>query len=96
MDDQFGTRKQHPTIIHAHTAHEKRRSGHCITYSRPTRLHPIEVTTDRAPAYPPVLDELLPSARHIVEQYVSNLVESDKQQTRFRCHRLSVGQGGWN
>jgi transposase, IS6 family len=27
---------------------------------------PTEVTTDRAPAYPRVLDELLPGARHVV------------------------------
>ncbi len=29
---------------------------------------PAEVTTDRAPVYPRVLDELVPSALHIVEQ----------------------------
>ncbi|MDQ4102611.1 MAG: IS6 family transposase [Actinomycetota bacterium] len=38
---------------------------------------PIEVTTDRAPAYPRVLDELLPSACHVVEQYANNPIESD-------------------
>jgi len=27
------------------------------------------VTTDRAPAYPRVLDELMPTARHVSEQY---------------------------
>jgi transposase-like protein len=30
---------------------------------------PAEVTTDRAPAYPQVLDELIPSALHTIEQY---------------------------
>ena len=30
---------------------------------------PAEVSTDRAPAYPRVLDELLPSACHVVERY---------------------------
>ncbi len=30
---------------------------------------PVEVTTDRAPAYPRVLDELVPSALNIIEQY---------------------------
>jgi transposase, IS6 family len=33
---------------------------------------PAEVSTDRAPAYPRVLDELLPSACHVVEQYANN------------------------
>ena len=27
---------------------------------------PSEVSTDRAPAYPPVLDELLPSVCHVI------------------------------
>jgi transposase-like protein len=33
---------------------------------------PAEVTMDRAPVYPRVLDELVPSALHIVEQYANN------------------------
>jgi DDE domain len=33
---------------------------------------PVEVTTDRAPAYPRVLDELIPSALHTVERYANN------------------------
>ena len=38
---------------------------------------PSEVTTDRAPAYPRVLDELLPAACHVMEQYANNPLESD-------------------
>ncbi len=38
---------------------------------------PIEVTTDRAPAYPRVLDEHVPAALHTVEQYANNPVEAD-------------------
>jgi hypothetical protein len=41
------------------------------------RPRPAEVSTNRAPAYPQVLDELLPSACHVVEQYASNPVETD-------------------
>jgi transposase, IS6 family len=41
------------------------------------RTIPAEVTTDRAPAYPRVLDELLPSALHTVEQYANNTIEAD-------------------
>jgi IS6 family transposase len=33
---------------------------------------PSEVTTDRAPAYLRVLDEVLPGALHVVEQYANN------------------------
>ena len=32
---------------------------------------PVEVTTDRAPAYPQVVEELLPAARHVTEQYAT-------------------------
>jgi transposase-like protein len=38
---------------------------------------PAEVTTDRAPAYPRVLDELIPSALHTVERYANNPIETD-------------------
>jgi transposase-like protein len=38
---------------------------------------PTEVTTDRAPVYPRVLDEYAPAARHVVEQYANNSVEAD-------------------
>jgi len=33
---------------------------------------PVEVTTDRAPVYPPVIDELAPAARHDFEQYATD------------------------
>jgi transposase, IS6 family len=34
-------------------------------------IRPSEVTTDRAPAYPRVHEELLPAARHVMEQYTT-------------------------
>ncbi|HWM05351.1 MAG TPA: hypothetical protein VNP92_23680 [Actinophytocola sp.] len=37
---------------------------------------PAEVTTDRAPAYPRVLDELVLEAWHVVEQYANNPIEA--------------------
>ena len=33
---------------------------------------PAEVTTDRAAAYPRVLDELIPSALHTFQRYANN------------------------
>src|SRR5918992_5690403 len=38
---------------------------------------PIEVTTDHAAAYPRVLDELVPAACHVTEQYGNNPIEAD-------------------
>jgi IS6 family transposase len=42
------------------------------------------VSTDRAPAYQRVLDELLPVARHVIDQYANNPIEGDHR-------RLSTG-----
>jgi transposase-like protein len=49
---------------------------------------PVEVTTDRAPAYPRVLDELIPSALHIVEQYANNPVEADHGRLKARLRPM--------
>ena len=46
--------------------------------------HPSEVTTDRAAAYPAVLDELLPAACHVMEQYANNPIESDQGRLKAR------------
>src|SRR5205814_5621201 len=49
---------------------------------------PVEVTTDRAPAYPRVLDELVPSALHIAEQYTNNPVEADHGRLKARLRPM--------
>jgi transposase-like protein len=42
-----------------------------------TKVTPVEVTTDQAPVYPAVLEELLPAAWHRTDQYANNRVEAD-------------------
>ena len=42
------------------------------------------VTTDRAAAYPRVLDELLPAAQHITVRYANNRVEADHGRLKAR------------
>jgi transposase, IS6 family len=49
---------------------------------------PTEVTTDRAPAYPRVVDELLPAARHITEQYANNVIEADHGRLKSRLRPM--------
>jgi transposase-like protein len=49
---------------------------------------PAEVTTDRAPAYPRVLDELIPSALHTVERYANNPVEADHGRLKARLRPM--------
>ena len=38
---------------------------------------PVEVTTDRASVHPRVIDDLVPAARHVLEQHTNNVVEAD-------------------
>ncbi len=45
---------------------------------------PVEVTTDRAPAHPRALDELIPTALHDPEQYANNTIEADHGRLKAR------------
>ena len=47
-----------------------------------------EVSTDRAPAYPRVRDELLPPACHVTEQYATNAVEADHDRLKSRLRPM--------
>jgi transposase, IS6 family len=49
---------------------------------------PIEVVTDAAPVYPRVLDELIPSAWHHVEQYENNRIEADHSRLKHRLRPM--------
>lgn len=49
---------------------------------------PIEVTTDHAAAYPRVLDELVPAACHVTEQYGNNPIESDHGRLKSRLRPM--------
>jgi transposase-like protein len=49
---------------------------------------PTEVTTDRAAAYPRVLDELVPAACHITDQYRNNPIEADHGRLKPRLRPM--------
>ena len=49
---------------------------------------PVEVTTDRAPAYPRVLDEFVPGALHVTEKYANNAVEVDHGRLKSRLRPM--------
>ena len=49
---------------------------------------PIEVTTDRAGPYLRVLDELVPAAAHITEQYANNRIEADHGRLKARLRPM--------
>ena len=46
------------------------------------------MSTDRAPAYPRVLDELLPAAHHVTKQYANNPVEADHGRLKSRLRPM--------
>jgi transposase-like protein len=49
---------------------------------------PVEVTTDRAPVYPRVLEEIVPSARHVTERYANNVIEADHGRLKARLRPM--------
>jgi transposase-like protein len=53
-----------------------------------TKVTPVEVTTDKAPVYPAVLQELLPAAWHRTEQYANNRVEADHGRLKSRLRPM--------
>jgi transposase-like protein len=66
------------------------RAAHCF-FERAigtTAILPVEVVTDRAAAYPAVLDELLPAAWHRTDQYANNRIEADHGRLKSRLHLM--------
>jgi IS6 family transposase len=49
---------------------------------------PVEVTTDRAPVYPGVIDELAPGAQPLLEQYANNRIEADHGRLKARLRSM--------
>ncbi len=49
---------------------------------------PVEVTTDRAPIYPRILDELVPGALNPTEQYANNTIEADHGRLKARLRPM--------
>ena len=59
-----------------------------FTHALAHGTHPSAVTTDQAPAYPRVLDELVPAACHLTEQYGNNLIEADHGRLKARLRPM--------
>jgi transposase-like protein len=48
----------------------------------------LEVTTDKAPLYPGVLEALLPAAWHRTDQYANNGIEGDHGRLKARLRPM--------
>jgi transposase-like protein len=55
---------------------------------RTTKVVPVEVTTDQAPVYRAVLEELVPAARHRTDRYANNRVEADHGRLKARLQPM--------
>jgi transposase-like protein len=51
-------------------------------------VRPVEVTTDRAPVYPAVLEALLPAAWHCTDRYANNGIECDHGRLKARLRPM--------
>ena len=49
---------------------------------------PVEVTTDQAGPYLRVIDELVPAAAHVTEQYANNRIEADHGRLKARLRPM--------
>jgi transposase-like protein len=59
-----------------------------------TKVTPVEVTTDQAPVYPVVLEELLPAAWDRTDRYANNRVECDHGRLKARLRADARPQAG--
>jgi len=72
-------------------ASEKRDLAAARRFSTAALAHdrrPVEVTTDRAAAYPRVLDEQLSAAHHIDTRYANNKIQADHGGLKARLRRM--------
>jgi len=76
----YRAKDQHGQVIDVLVSTRARRPNSTAVFQHALttlKVVPVEVVTDGASAYPAVLDKLIPSARHHVERYANNPVESD-------------------
>jgi transposase-like protein len=59
-----------------------------------TKRTPVEVVTDKAAAYPAMLEELLPGAWHRTDRYANNHIEADHGRLKARQQRVAQRPDG--
>jgi transposase, IS6 family len=63
-------------------------TGRFFTRALKHGSRPTEVSTDRAPAYPRALDDLVPAACHVMQKYANNAIESDHGRLKSRLRPM--------
>jgi transposase-like protein len=83
--DQFGQ----VIDVHASTRRDSAAARRFLQQARTsTGVTPAEVITDRAPAYPRVLDEMWPATWHHTERYANDRAEADHAQLKRRLRAM--------
>jgi transposase, IS6 family len=82
--DQYGQ------VIDVLLAEQRNTAAARLLFTRALRYgpSPVEVTTDKAGPYLRVLDELVPTAMHVTEQYANNRVEADHGRLKARLRPM--------
>jgi transposase-like protein len=83
--DQFGQ------VIDVLVSTRRDASAACRFFERAlgaTKVTPVEVSTDQAPVYLAVLEELLPAAWHCTDRYANNRVECDHGRLKARLRPM--------
>ena len=81
---------QHGQVIDVLVARRRDAAAARAFFARALSYGPVpsEITTDRAPVYPRVLNEALPAALHVREQYANNVVETDHGRLKARLRPM--------
>jgi transposase, IS6 family len=81
---------QHGQVIDVLMSPRRNAAAARSFFDRALRLGPgpVEVVTDRAPAYPQILDELAPAARHITKRHANNSIEADHGRFKARLRPM--------
>ena len=59
-----------------------------MIYATLTMTLPTEVTTDRAPAYPHIVEDMPPGALHLTAKYANNRIEADHGRLKARLQPM--------
>jgi hypothetical protein len=78
----------YPGIVHETRAFLSNATEILSDHPRRQVPRPVEVTTDKAPAYFGVLEELLPAAQHITKRYANNRIEADHGWLKARLRPM--------
>jgi IS6 family transposase len=81
---------QHGQVVDVFVSMRRNAAAARVLFTRALRYTrvPVEVPSDRAPAYPQVIGKAAPAARQVTEQYANNAIEADHGRLRARLRPM--------